>query len=126
MVWSPANDPPKQGGPHPAIRPDDGRTMRSDCSRRNLSGRVLDKLIDKGDFHPKLDAIAWAADRGRSVLQSHFGTRRLLFAHLARIAPARVVDAIGLTPEARSALSERDERAIAMAVLAGRRLERGE
>lgn len=114
------------GGAHPAIRPDDGRTMRTDCGRRSLAGRVLDKLIDQGDFHPKLDSIALAADRGRSVLQHHFGCRRLLFAHLARIAPARVVDAIGLSPEARAALSDRDERAIAMAVLGGRRLERGE
>lgn len=116
-----------RGGAHPALRHDDGRVKRSDCRRRELSGLVLDKLIDAGDFHPKLESIAWAIGKaGRGILDRHFGPRRVFMAHLARIAAARVVDALGLSLEARLALSPRDEKAIAMAILAGRKLESGE
>jgi hypothetical protein len=115
-----------RGGAHPAIRTDDGRTARPERAQREIFGRLLDRLVDAGRFHPALKDIEWAAGRARSFVSYRFGGRRLLMAHLARLAPARVVDAIGLSPEARYALSPRDEKAIAMAVLAGRKLEAGE
>jgi hypothetical protein len=119
MVWSPAVDRPARGGPRFALRESDGRTKRSDCTRRLMAGRVLDKLIDQGDLPSQATSPGPWPIAERSVLQHHFGCR----ACCLPISPAsprrRVVDAIGLSPEARAALSERDERAIAMAVLAG-------
>jgi hypothetical protein len=114
------------GGPRPAVRSNDGRTDRRHRRLRVLTGLVLDRLIDSGTFHPKLDAVAWAVGSSRAVVHRYFGARRAGFAHVARVAAGRVVDAIGLSAEARHALTPKDEKAIAMAVLAGRRLEPGE
>ncbi len=116
-----------QGGARPVCRDDDGRVMRSDRSRRAMSGLLLDVLIDRGIFQPKFEQLGEvvASKRGAAIT-TVFGARRLCLTHLARIAPHRVVDAIGLSPDARAALSDRDLRAIAWAVLAGKRLEPGE
>lgn len=116
-----------QGGARPAVRDDDGRTSRSDRARRALTGLLLDRLIDLGRFHPKFDELGHAvASRKGEAITRVFGGRRPCLVHLARVAPARVVDALGLSAEARAALSPRDEKAIAVAVLAGRKLEAGE
>jgi hypothetical protein len=126
MVWSPAVDRPARGGPRFALRESDGRTKRSDCTRRLMAGRVLDALIDRAIFQPKYTDLTALAESKSGLIQRQFGSKRLLLTHIARIAPRRVVDAIGLSPEARAALSERDEKAIAWAVLAGKRLEPGQ
>jgi hypothetical protein len=116
-----------QGGPRPACRPSDGRTARSDGARRVMAGALLDRLIDRGVFQPKFVQLGEAVGSAKGEAISRvFGARRLALTHLARIAPGRVVDALGLSPEARRALSDRDEKAIAWAVLAGKRLEAGQ
>lgn len=92
-----------------------------------MAGRLLEALIDKAIFQPKFEQLGEAVgSRKGEAIARVFGARRLCLIYLARIAPARVVDAIGLTAAARAALSERDERAIAWAVLAGRKLEAGQ
>jgi hypothetical protein len=109
---------------HKALRPDDGRLKRKERSAERLAKVVLEDVVARGDFQPKMMAILAAADMWRTGAVRYFGARRLLLNHLARTQPARIVDAIGLEPETRAALSERDVKAIAWAVLAGRRLER--
>lgn len=115
------------GGRHFAKRPTDGRVMRSEKSRAQLAADVLNEVIVKcGIFQPKLETLVGGVSGNyRTKVTRLFGSRRLVLTHLARSAPGQVVDAIGLSPEIRARLSERDERAIAWAVLAGRRLERG-
>jgi hypothetical protein len=117
---------PVKGAQHiqKALRPDDGRLQRTERSRAALAKAVLDDIVRHGDFQPKLSVILLQARTYRVGVTRYFGARRLLLNHLARTAPAAVVDAIGLEPATRAALSDRDVKAIAWAVLAGRRFER--
>ncbi len=109
-----------------AKRPTDGRILRSERSRAALAERVLEAVVQQeGTFQPKLAHVIEASARSKTEVGRLFGSHRHVMRRIARTKPAAVVDAIGLSPEARATLSERDERAIAWAVLAGRRLERG-
>ncbi len=110
---------------HFAVRSDDGRLQRSEASRQRMAATVLADVVARGDFQPKLSVLIEQKGSYKQKLCRLFGSRRLLLNRIARTAPAEVVDAIGLSPAARAALGERDVRAIAWAVLAGRRLERG-
>jgi hypothetical protein len=115
-----------QGGPHPAIRSDDRRTLRTEAAKNDVAERVLRHVAGLGRFQPKLTTLEFVASRGKSTINRLWGNKHLLLRHLARTEPRRIVDAIGLSPEARVSLSPRDEKALAFAVLAGVRLERGE
>jgi hypothetical protein len=91
-----------QGGARPAVRDDDGRTSGPIAAPRAV-GPAARPLIDRGRFHPKFDELGGrrpARGRGDAITRV-FGGRRPCLSHLARIAPGRVVDAIGLSREAR-------------------------
>ena len=115
------------GGPHFARRTTDGRVLRADRSRKQLADDVLDRVIVKGgNYQPKLRTLVQdVTGNHRTKVSRLFGRRRLLLTHIARTAADQVVDSLGLDPHTRASLSKRDVRAIAWAVLAGRRLERG-
>lgn len=114
------------GGAQFPKRPTDGRVLRSARTRDDMTSAVLEQLIvAKGEFHPSRKQVVADAGAGRTSLDRLFGSHRHLLRRIARHAPDQVVDAIGLAPETRAALSERDVKAIAWAVLAGRRLEGG-
>lgn len=113
------------GGPRFAKRPTDGRVIRTDRSRAAMAERVLAGVVAAGTFRPKLAHVVAVSGRCRTEVGRLFGSHRLVLTHIARTRPDKVVDAIGLSPEVRAALSPRDVRAIAWAVLAGKRLEEG-
>lgn len=113
------------GGAHPIKRPSDGRARRSQRSREALAELVLSDIVGRGDFQPKMCRILEEVGTYKQKVDRLFGCRRLVLTHIARTAAGQVVDAIGLEPDTRAKLSEREVRAIAWAVLAGRRLERG-
>lgn len=113
------------GGSRPMRRPSDGRAIRSQRSRDALASLVLSDMVSRGDFQPKMCRILAEVGTYKQKVDRLFGCRRLVLTHIARTAAAQVVDAIGLEPDTRAKLSDREVRAIAWAVLAGRRLERG-
>lgn len=83
-------------------------------------------LVRAGIFHPKTVSIAHAAATLPSMPVYLFGSKTGLGAHVALEHAGEIVGELGLSPAAMLALSPRDERAIAMAILAGRRLGAGE
>ena len=117
-----------RGGPRPGRRPDDRRHTaqagRTAAVRLALASQVMTSLIDRGVFNPKITQIAEIASRG--TLHRHWQTKRRLLGDLARLAPERVVAALGLSAEARAALSERDRAGDRLGGFAGKRLEAGE
>lgn len=99
---------------------------RRSVTRKRLLDGLMQCVVARGDYQPLQKAIILAAGVDLSAITRHFGSRKLLAAVLARRRPGAVVDALGLSPQARAALSARDEKILAMAVLAGRMLELGE
>ena len=88
--------------------------------------QVVRSLALGGVFQPSSREITEAADLSVDGACRLFGSKTGLCAHVALRHAGCVVGGLGLSAEARLALSPRDERAIAMAVLAGRRLGAGE
>lgn len=111
------------GGRHFAKRPTDGRVLRAERSRARLAATVLAEVVARGIFQPKLSVVVELSGGYKQQIARLFGSRRFVLTHLARTAPAEIVDAIGLEPVTRARLTDRDVKAIAWAVLAGRRLE---
>jgi len=95
-------------------------------ARRVALIKAIRDLVDDGNFQPSLKQIAHASGSYMSAAVDVFGSKRGLTVHAARHHAAAVVDALQLSAPARAALSERDVRALAMAVLGGRRLEAGQ
>lgn len=88
--------------------------------------RAVRVLVLRGIFRPVIGRLTDTVGLSADGVCRLFGGGPGLFGHVARRHAGEVVDAIGLSPAARSRLSPRDERAIAMAVLVGSRLEGGE
>ncbi len=88
--------------------------------------RVVRTLALRGIFQPRLGQVT--ADAGTSVDAASrlFEGKRGLAEHVARRHAVEIVGGLGLSAPAVRALSARDVKAIAMAVLGGRRLEDGE
>jgi AcrR family transcriptional regulator len=104
-----------------AIRP-----TRRQRRRASLVAAFLERFVRLGDFQPKGSELAAAAGVAPSIVNHHFGSRQGVGFQLAQQQTRAVVEALGLSPHALAALSPRDARAIAVAVLAGRKLEPGE
>lgn len=88
--------------------------------------KAIRDLARQGIYQPSNTQIAGLSGAGSSEPARLFGSTADLCAHVARHYAADLVDTLDLSPRARAALTPRDERAIAMAVLGGRRLEDGQ
>lgn len=88
--------------------------------------KAIRDLARRGNYQPLLEEIAERSGEHYSAPGRLFGSKIGLCQHVARRYYADVVDTLDLSPAARAALSQRDERTIAMAVLGGRRLEAGQ
>ena len=88
--------------------------------------RVVRNLVLRGIFQPKARQLTDEAELSADGACRTFKSKAGLLRYVAHRHAGEIVGAIGLTPGARASLSPRDERAIAMAILAGRRLEADE
>lgn len=91
--------------------------------------RVVDallSLLQRGAFQPMVREVAETAAVSPAVINVSFGSPKGLRLYVARNHARALVDSLGLSPHARAALSPRDEKALAIAVLAGRKLEPGD
>lgn len=106
------------------------RRQRADRERDRAYKRIVDNVLAficrAGFYQPRADVLEREASTQRAQVARYFGAPSLLLRHIARQHAVEIVDSLGLSAEARAALTPRDVRAIAQAVLAGRRLERGE
>lgn len=85
--------------------------------------KAVRDLAHQGVYQPKASVVAGLAGTTDSEPARLFGSSTGLAAHVARHYAADLVDTLALSPKARAALTPADERAIALAVLAGRREE---
>jgi hypothetical protein len=88
--------------------------------------KAVRDLARRGQYRPAAAELIATASVARSEPARLFGSTEGLAQHVARHYAADVVDTLQLTDKARAALSDRDVRTIAMAVLGGRRLEAGQ
>lgn len=130
---TPAATPPRPGrrfNAAAAAAAAAARTRRADQERDRAYKRIADNVLAFvcriGLYQARADVLEREASTHRAQIHRYFGTPALLMRHLARQRAPEIVESLGLSAEARAALTPRDVRAIAHAVLAGRRLERGE
>lgn len=106
------------------------RLTRANRERESRDRQIIDRaahyVITTGRYRVTGERLAAACGTIRARLVFVFGSIDDLMRRVARDHADRVVDSIGLSPQAREALSDRDVRAIAMAVLGHRRLGPGE
>lgn len=88
--------------------------------------RVVRNLALRGIFQPKARQLTDEADLSADGACRTFKSKAGLLRYVAGRHAGEIVDSLGLSSGARISLSPRDERAIAMAVLGGCRLEAGE
>ena len=102
------------------------RARRSKAETAAVLVKAIRDLARRGVYQPRLEEIAQVSGEHYSMAGRRFGDKIGLCRHVARHYFADVVDTLELSDKARAALSERDEKTIAMAVLGGRRLEAGQ
>lgn len=95
-------------------------------ARKAALVKAIRAMVDAGNYQPTLKQIAHASGSYLSAAVDVFGSKRGLMTFVARHYAAAVVDTLQLSDKARAALSDREVKQLAMAVLGGRRLEAGQ
>lgn len=97
---------------------------RCEATRQRILNRLSHHVATSGRYQLSLKEILSASGASHaSLISRYFGGIRLVLSCVARHDPKSVVDSLGLSEQAYAALTERDVKTLATAVLAGRRAE---
>ncbi len=102
----------------------DTRVGRGAETREALQRAYL-HLVEAGNFRPTLGELEAAAKVPASTIKNHYPRLGALGAAVAERVPLLVLRALALPSLNLSALSKADQHALAHALLAGERLNRG-
>lgn len=94
----------------------DGRSARSDRTRRALTGAML-ALLDEGELRPTAAAIAARAGVSERTLFQHFPDREALFQGAALAQTERIAPLLGELPGPEAPLDERVRAFVAQRAL---------